>query len=65
MFSLYLTDPKTNMLFGFTLQQAVMRDPETGEVKGETDIFSIGIFFARLDIFFNEEYEDEITETED
>lgn len=47
------------MLLGLCLQQAVMRDPETGEVKGETDIFSIGCFFARLDIFFNETYQED------
>lgn len=61
MFSIYLTNPATNMLLGFTLQQAVMRDEE-GELKGSTDIFSIGGFFFRLDIFFNEYYQEQETE---
>jgi hypothetical protein len=57
MFSLYFTNPAKNMLFGFALQQAVMRDEE-GEIVGSTDIFSVGGFFFRLDIFFNEYYEE-------
>ncbi len=58
MFSIYLTNPLENMLLGFTLQQAVMRDDE-GEIVGSTDIFSVGGFFFRIDIFFNEYYEDD------
>lgn len=52
MFSIYITDPQTDMLLGFMTQLVGLKDKETEEEK-EGTMFSIGLFFIRVDYIFN------------
>ena len=49
---LFFTNPGESMLLGFDFQKSELFD-EMGEHSGSSDIFSIGFFFGRIDVFFN------------
>jgi hypothetical protein len=57
MFNFTLTNPADDMLLGFSKQEAVSYN-EDGDIIGTLDIFSIGLFICRIDIFFNNTMEE-------
>lgn len=48
----YFTDPGSDMLLGLEYQSSEAFD-ELGNKVMDADIFSIGLFFYRIDIFLN------------
>jgi hypothetical protein len=49
-----LLHPRDSMFFGLSLDQMSFKNEEGDEVVSNT-VFSIGLFFIRIDIFFNTE----------
>lgn len=48
-----LTNPGKDMLLGFSLDTADAYNNK-GEVVTSVDVFSLGLFFLRIDFMFNE-----------
>lgn len=61
---IYLTDPGREMLLGFAFEQTGIKD-ENGKDLLRSDILSIGGFFFRIDIFFNNYLNDSLLEKEE
>lgn len=51
--TLSFTNPGKGMLTGLAYDKLHFRTEE-GEIFAETDVFSIGLFICRIDIYFNE-----------